>query len=73
MYVSGDFTIKSLNHIGNRCSKRRRHRMLGFGRSGAALEALKKAPRTSYDTAWESAGGAMQGGLGHATRVFEGI
>ena len=73
MYESEDFTVKSLNHIGNRCSKRRRHRMLGFGRSGAALEALKKVPRTSYDTAWESAGGAMQGGLGHATRVFEGI
>ena len=45
----------------------------GFGRSGAALEALKKVPRTSYDTAWESGGGAMQGALGHATRVFEGI
>ena len=72
MYVSKDFRVKSLNHIGNRCSKRRRHRILGFGRSGAALEALKKVPRTSY-AAWESAGGVMQGGLGHATRVFEGI
>ena len=71
--MSKDFTIKSFNHLGNRCSKRRRHRMLGFGRSGAALEPLEKVPRTSYDTAWESAGGAMQGGLGHATRFFEGI
>ena len=68
-----DFTVKSLNHIGNRCSKRRRHRMLGFGRSGAALEPVKKVPRTSYDTAWETEGGPMQGGLGHATRVFEAI
>ena len=32
--------------IGNRCSKRRRHKMLAFGRSGAVLEALKKGPRT---------------------------
>ena len=46
--------VKSLKHIGNRCSKRRRHRMLGFGRFGAALEALEKAPRTWCDTAWES-------------------
>ena len=70
---SGSERARARNCIGNRCSKRRRHTMLGFGRSGAALEALKKAPRTSYDTAWESGGGAMQGGLGHATRVFEGI
>ena len=71
--MSRDFTVKSLSHIGNRCLKRRLNKMLGFGRTRAALKALKKVPRTSYDTAWESEDGVMQGGLGYATRVFEGI
>ena len=50
-----------VNRIGNRFSKRRRHKMLGSGRSGIVFEALKKAPRT-YESAWQSAGGVSQGG-----------
>ena len=72
-YLTSHYTVKLINRIENRFPKRRRHKMLGFGRPGATPETLKKVAKTSYDTAWEFADGAMQGGLGHATRDFEGI
>ena len=54
--------VKLTNRVGNRFSKRRRHKMLGFGRFRAVFEALKKAP-TTYGGAWQSTAGVSQGGV----------